>query len=161
MILWRIHRNGATVGIDERNDIEGARVDKRRDVGVFPVAGQQMIEKKESTFPSQHFPAVDVPVEIESGLLVGGTGIGVIDLDREDRPPGTTQADDGKLRKVRVPSDNGLEEFLKFLDGVVLVEGYEFSTIPTCSTWSAGEEAAEGYCDQWSAKGHHNLSPVC
>ena len=67
------------VGIDPRTDVERARVERARDVGIVAVLRDERMQEVERRGRRGHFGRMDVAVDPEGGLFAGRAGCAVRD----------------------------------------------------------------------------------
>jgi len=122
LVLRRVDGDGAAVGVDHRDNVEGRRVDHRRDARIVAVAGQQRVDEVQRRLAAEELAAVDVAVDVEAGLFVGGSGCRVVDLEGEDPASAKALTDLVQGHQFVVPCRGGFEVGLDLLHAVVVVE---------------------------------------
>ncbi len=81
--LVRERRLGAVRG-QPRHDVEDARVEAARHLGIAPVAAQELVEQVQRRRAAGHLERVDVRLDEEAGLVEVGSGLEVRDGRQPD-----------------------------------------------------------------------------
>ena len=111
------------VRIDPRAEVERARVERARDVGILAVLRDERVQEVEVRGRRRDLGRMDVAVDPERGLFGGGTGRGVGDRQHPDVAAFVALADRFDRDELRIFGGEGLQERGEFGVAIEAVEG--------------------------------------
>ena len=129
MVLGRVDRDCASVGVHDGHDIERARVHELGDRWIATVSAHDAVEEGQRTLAAQYLPAVDVAVHVEARLLGRRPGGGIVHIDCPDRSALAAAPDDLERHQLRILRGQCLEVASDLVQRVVVIKRDQASAL--------------------------------